>query len=64
MTRTKQTAWKSHDEKAPWKQLSLLASCGEKSDEKNDEKSDEKNEKKVLKKIVKQQFKFESTCRL
>ena len=49
MTRTKQTAWKSWDEKISQKQLSLLASHSEKSDKKNDEKS----EKRVLKKIIK-----------
>ena len=49
MTRTKQTVWKSWDEKISWKQFSLLASHSEKSDEKNDEK----NEKKVFKKIIK-----------
>ena len=49
MARTKQTAWKSWNEKTSWKQLSLLASHSEKSDE----KSDEKNRKKIFKKIVK-----------
>ena len=49
MTRTKQTAQKSWDEKISWKQFLLLVN----HDKKNDEKSDEKNRKKVFKKIIK-----------
>ena len=56
MTRTKQTAWKSCDEKILQKQLSFLADYNDKNDEKND--------KKILRKVIKWWCKSESMCRL